>query len=78
MLLKCIIQKYYEAHSIEVPDKKGIMISKRSLIKTRVLESPVGALHEDFMKEHPNHKIGFIAFSKLRATHVRKMTEMKF
>lgn len=70
------ITEYYEANSRILPDKK--MVSKKTGKPGHVLETPVSQLYENFIVDHPDHRVGAATFHRLRPSHVKLKSQAKY
>ncbi|XP_038055189.1 uncharacterized protein LOC119727393 [Patiria miniata] len=70
-----IVHKFYQENSAEVADKKAV--SKKKLLKTRILQRPIATLFNEFKKTFPDIQIGKSSFFKLRPKHIKSSTTNK-
>ena len=64
--------------SHNIPNARGAMVGNDGVVGRKVLASTLSATSKQYQEMHPNIKVGFSTFKKIRPKHIVPYTQHKF
>ena len=64
--------------SHNIPNARGDMVGNDGVVGRKVLASTLSATYKQYKEMHPNSKVGFSTFKKIRPKHIVPYTQHKF